>query len=101
MPDGPADAERTVIDKEGDPTPSFLSRRAFFREAGATGLAAAASALPSFDAAAKPVAADGTPEQLHLAWGDDPSNSVIVSWASIGQAVNPRVNIRDAAGARR
>jgi hypothetical protein len=92
MPDGTADP---------DATPSFLSRRAFFREAGATGLAAAALPLASFEAQAKPKAADGTPEQLHLTWGEDPSNSVIVSWASTGQAANPRVNIRDASGSRR
>ena len=101
MPDAPADTARTVVDKEGDATPALLSRRAFFREAGATSLATAASPLTTFDSGAKPGAADGTPEQLHLTWGEDPSNSVIVSWASTGQAVNPRVNIRDSAGARR
>jgi hypothetical protein len=36
-------------------------------------------------------APDGTPEQIHLTWGDDPSRSVSVSWASPAQAVNPRV----------
>jgi hypothetical protein len=37
--------------------------------------------------------ADGTPEQIHLTWGDDPSRAVAVSWASPGQAVRPRVRI--------
>jgi hypothetical protein len=35
----------------------------------------------------------GTPEQIHLTWGDDPARSVVVSWASPGQAVQPRVRI--------
>jgi hypothetical protein len=38
-------------------------------------------------------AADGTPEQVHLTWGDDPARSVVVSWASPGQALAPRVRI--------
>jgi hypothetical protein len=37
--------------------------------------------------------ADGTPEQIHLTWGDDPARCVVVSWASPGQAVRPRVRI--------
>ena len=90
-----------AMGKKSDATPSSFSRRAFFREAGATGLAAAASSLASFESEAKPLAADGTPEQLHLTWGDDPSNCVIVSWASVGQAVNPRVDLLDAKGVRR
>src|SRR6202042_166307 len=36
---------------------------------------------------------DGTPEQIHLTWGDDPTRSVVVSWASPGRAVAPRVRI--------
>jgi hypothetical protein len=36
---------------------------------------------------------DGTPEQIHLTWGDDPARSMVVSWASPGQAVRPRVRI--------
>jgi hypothetical protein len=35
----------------------------------------------------------GTPEQVHLTWGDDPARSVVVSWASPGRAVAPRVRI--------
>lgn len=34
---------------------------------------------------------DGSPEQIHLTWGADPSRTVVVSWASPGPAVNPRV----------
>ncbi len=37
--------------------------------------------------------AGGTPEQIHLTWGDDPARSVVVSWVSAGQAVAPRVRI--------
>ncbi len=41
----------------------------------------------------RPAAADGTPEQIHLTWGNDPARSVVVSWASPGQAESPRVRI--------
>ncbi len=76
-----------------------LSRRDFFKEAGATGLAAAASALTSSSARAGALPADGTPEQVHLTWGDDPTSSVFVSWASPAQALNPRLLIREASTA--
>ena len=60
-----------------------------------TGLAAAASSLAVFTGDAKAAAPpDGTPEQIHVTWGDDPSNTVSVSWASPAQAVNPRVQLR-------
>ena len=36
---------------------------------------------------------NGTPEQVHLTWGDDPATSVVVSWGSPGRAVRPRVRI--------
>ena len=35
----------------------------------------------------------GTPEQIHLTWGNDPATSVVVSWASPGPAGRPRVRI--------
>ena len=38
-------------------------------------------------------AADGTPEQVHLTWDGDPARSIVVSWASPGQAGRPRVRI--------
>ena len=41
----------------------------------------------------RPSAADGTPEQIHLTWGNDPARSIVVSWASPGQAESPRVRI--------
>jgi hypothetical protein len=36
---------------------------------------------------------NGTPEQIHLTWGEDPTTSVVVSWASPGRSVRPRVRI--------
>lgn len=36
---------------------------------------------------------NGTPGQIHLTWGDDPATSVVVSWASPGRALRPRVRI--------
>jgi len=38
-------------------------------------------------------AGDGTPEQIHLTWGENPSAGVVVSWASPGPAIRPRVRI--------
>jgi hypothetical protein len=65
--------------------------------ASGTGLiAATATAVPARAAGARPrpdVRGDGTPEQIHLTWGDDPARSVVVSWASPAQAVRPRVRI--------
>jgi 3',5'-cyclic AMP phosphodiesterase CpdA len=43
---------------------------------------------------ATPVVPDGTPEQIHLTFGDDPASSVCVSWVSPAQAVNPRVTLQ-------
>jgi len=36
---------------------------------------------------------DGTPEQIHLTWSENPATGVVVSWASPGQARRPRVRI--------
>jgi hypothetical protein len=40
-----------------------------------------------------PPLGNGTPEQVHLTWGDDPATSVVVSWGSPGRALRPRVRI--------
>jgi hypothetical protein len=72
--------------------------------AGTTGLVAATAAGPARGGArGRQEAADGTPEQIHLTWGDDPTRTVVVSWASPGQAERPRVRIgqRVIAGAER
>jgi hypothetical protein len=65
---------------------SALSRRGFLQRSGALAAAATPLALPA--GAATP---DGTPEQIHLTWGEDPASTVVVSWASPAAAVNPRV----------
>jgi 3',5'-cyclic AMP phosphodiesterase CpdA len=84
------DAAQKIVDPSAGTAGSALSRRGFLKKAGASGLAAAAVPLstPLKVSAAMP---DGTPEQIHLTWGEDPSTTVIVSWASTGQAINPRV----------
>jgi len=66
-----------------------VSRRGFLKRAGASGLAAAAPLAGARRASA--ASPDGTPEQIHLTWGDDPATSVVISWASLAQAINPRV----------
>jgi hypothetical protein len=38
-------------------------------------------------------ATSGTPEQIHLTWGEDPSTTVFVSWASPARALAPRVQL--------
>ena len=62
--------------------------------AAGTGLIAATAAGPARAAArGRYETADGTPEQVHLTWGDDPTRVVVVSWVSRGQAEGPRVRI--------
>ena len=62
--------------------------------AAGTGLIAATAAGPARAAArGRYETADGTPEQVHLTWGDDPTRVVVVSWVSPGQAERPRVRI--------
>ena len=63
---------------------------------GGTGLlAATASATRAAARTRKARAAggDGTPEQIHLTWGENPATSVVVSWASPEPATRPRVRI--------
>ena len=80
------------------PPRSSLSRRQVLAGAGGTGLLAA-TASPAKAAArtrrarAGAGAGDGTPEQIHLTWSDNPATSVVVSWASPGQAARPQVRI--------
>jgi hypothetical protein len=68
--------------------------------AGGTGLLAvtagpadAAKAAARARRARATAGSPGTPEQVHLTWGENPATSVVVSWASPGQAVRPRVLI--------
>jgi Purple acid Phosphatase, N-terminal domain/Calcineurin-like phosphoesterase len=67
-----------------------VSRRDFVRRAG---VAVAATPLAGFAAQPPSPALDGTPEQVHLTWGDSPTNSVIVTWASPVQSINPRAMV--------
>ncbi|WDD95208.1 metallophosphoesterase family protein [Burkholderia sp. FERM BP-3421] len=70
----------------------YVSRRGFLKLAGASGLATATGGLAAARAAgANP---DGTPEQIHLTWGGDPSEEVVVSWATLAPALKPRVRVR-------
>jgi Purple acid Phosphatase, N-terminal domain/Calcineurin-like phosphoesterase len=82
------------------PARSGVSRRqvlvAGAAAAGGTGLLAgtARQARAATARAGKRAAAgDGTPEQVHLTWGEDPTAGVVVSWASPDQAVRPRLRI--------
>ena len=74
-----------------------VSRRGFLKLAGASGFAGAAGAagvLAGAGAARADAAApDGTPEQIHLTFGEDPASEVVVSWASLAAAANPRVTL--------
>jgi hypothetical protein len=79
-----------------------LSRRHLLTVSGAGLLATAATAATAGTASAAGTAAtrtsaevsnDGTPEQIHLTWGNDPARSVVASWVSPGQATRPRVLI--------
>jgi Purple acid Phosphatase, N-terminal domain/Calcineurin-like phosphoesterase len=87
-------AQRPELEGSADDSQSShssISRREFFKGAGVTGIAAATSPLTLASETTAAAHADGTPEQIHLTWGDDPSQTVFVSWASPAQAVNPRV----------
>jgi hypothetical protein len=77
------------------PPRSSLSRRQVLAASG-TGLLAA-TASPAKAAVtrrwARTGVGAGTPEQVHLTWGEDPASSVVVSWASPGPAARPQVRI--------
>ena len=70
-----------------------LSRRQVLTAAGSAGLLTATGALAAGQPAQAAVASAGTPEQIHLTWGDDPATSVTVSWASPAEATHPRVGV--------
>jgi Calcineurin-like phosphoesterase/Purple acid Phosphatase, N-terminal domain/TAT (twin-arginine translocation) pathway signal sequence len=64
-----------------------ISRRDFLKGAGVAvavpvGVLGQTPAVPS---------AGGTPEQIHLTYGDDPSRTVFISWASPAPAIHARV----------
>jgi hypothetical protein len=68
------------------------SRRQLLVGASGAGLLAATSHIHERPSSGKPLspAEDGTPEQIHLTWGDDPATSMVVSWAAPGEAIGPR-----------
>jgi len=78
-----------------------LSRRHMLTVGGASILATAATAATAVPATAVSAgsaarvgpSSAGTPEQIHLTWGNDPTSSVVVSWACPGQARRPHVQI--------
>jgi Calcineurin-like phosphoesterase/Purple acid Phosphatase, N-terminal domain len=64
--------------------------------AGGTGLLAATASATRAAARTRKgraAAGAGTPEQIHLTWGEHPATGVVVSWASPGPASRPRVRI--------
>src|SRR6266571_5573539 len=70
-----------------------MSRRQVLAGAGGTGLLAATAGTARAAIRTRRSRPDGTPEQIHLTWGDHPATGVVVSWASPGQAARPRVRI--------
>ncbi len=66
--------------------------------AGVSGIAAAASPRAMSGESSGASFQDGTPEQIHLTWGGDPSRAVFLSWASAAQALQPRVILESADG---
>jgi len=73
-----------------------MSRRQVLAGAGGTGLLAATVSPAKAAIRARRARAgggDGTPEQIHLTWSENPATGVVVSWASPGQARRPRVRI--------
>ncbi len=73
-----------------------LTRRGLFTRAG-MGLVAAAAPL-SISSQTPTEGFGGTPEQIHLTFGDDPASSMCISWATPAQAVNPRVLLKTPSG---
>jgi hypothetical protein len=80
-----------VADEQADTGPS---RRQVLAGAGGAGLLAAVPVISSRQlrrTLGQPAASDGTPEQIHLTWGNDPATSMTVSWAAAQEASLPRV----------
>src|SRR5437868_14460361 len=63
-----------VESNESNEPAASVSRRGFLKLAGVSGLATAAGGLAAARAAASNP--DGTPEQVHLTWGNDPASEV-------------------------
>ncbi|MBN3855794.1 metallophosphoesterase family protein [Paraburkholderia sp. Ac-20340] len=93
---------KNIPDTPSTDSTSGVSRRGFLKLAGASGFASAAGAAAALSGAAKADTAtpDGTPEQIHLTWGADPTSEVVVSWASLAAATRPRVTYTTDRGRR-
>lgn len=84
---------------DSDPAQPGLSRRQVLAASGTSLLAAsgvtgtAGAARVSAARARNGAAGNGTPEQVHLTWGEDPATSVVISWASPDRSARPRVRI--------
>jgi hypothetical protein len=81
------ESDDSSIATDGSGANKPLSRRDFFRSASS----AATAPLALLGATHGEALADGTPEQIHLTWGDDSASQVVVSWACAAQALHPRV----------
>src|ERR1035441_1206934 len=77
------------------PSRTSMSRRQVLAGAGGTGLLAATAGPAKAATRTRRARAGGagTPEQIHLTWGESPATGVVVSWASPSQASRPRVRI--------
>ena len=93
--------DQTNSSDKSEERPGRLNRREFVTGAGLTSLAAATSPFSVLADEGIPVPPDGTPEQIHLTFGDDPSSTVVVSWVTVAQAVNPRVVVDEHSGHKR
>ena len=89
----PQHSEPEPLTPATDTTTAAISRREFFKGAGSAGVAAASVPFAHSAESTASTPADGTPEQIHLTWGDDPAQTVFVSWVTPAQAVNPRVTV--------
>jgi hypothetical protein len=91
--------QKPTRDSKPAPAVERITRRRFVTGVGLTGLLSVASSREmSGVSASQP--ADGTPEQIHITWGEDPASSICLSWASAAQAHNPRVHIAQASSSR-
>jgi hypothetical protein len=95
------DNQTNSPDDKSEDRSGRLNRREFVTGAGLTSLAAATSPFSVLADEGIPAPADGTPEQIHLTFGDDPSSTVIVSWVTLAQAVKPRVVVDEHSGHKR
>ncbi|GGP22674.1 purple acid phosphatase family protein [Silvimonas iriomotensis] len=85
-------SDKPLVDDASTPAATTVTRRGFLKLAGVSGVATATGGLVLAGKAAA-AAPDGTPEQIHLTWGNDPCCEVVISWASLAAAVNPRVHV--------